>query len=122
MPIADHVARYALRLVRHTRIRESVEDKPEIVRNYLAWGAGPRASQFLVLAAKAKALIQGMSHVTPEHIQSVALPVLRHRIITNFNAEADGVSTDDIINNLIEITPIDDADPATRKQIDSVTR
>ena len=122
VPIADHVARYALRLVRHTRIRESVEDKPEIVRNYLAWGAGPRASQFLVLAAKAKALIHGLTHVTPAHIQSVALPVLRHRIITNFNAEADGVTTDDIINNLIDITPIDDADPATRKQIDSVTR
>lgn len=121
VPIADHVARYALRLVRQTRIREE-EEKPEIVRDYLAWGAGPRASQFLVLAAKAKALINGFTHVTPDHIQAVALPVLRHRIITNFNAEADSVTTDDIIDKLIEITPIDSADPATRKQIDSVTR
>ena len=122
VPVADHVARYALRLVRQTRIRESVEDKPDIVRNYLSWGAGPRASQFLVLAAKAKALINGMSHVTPEHIKSIALPALRHRIITNFNAEADGVTTDDIINKLLEITPVDDADPTTREQINSVTR
>ena len=122
VPIADHVARYALRLVRQTRIREEAEEKPEIIRDYLAWGAGPRASQFLVLAAKAKALIAGLTHVTPAHIQSVALPVLRHRLITNFNAEADSVTTDDIINNLLEITPIDAADPATQKQIDSVTR
>ena len=122
VPIADHVARYALRLVRQTRVRESLEDKPEVVRNYLSWGAGPRASQFLVLAAKAKALINGFTHVTPEHIQSVALPVLRHRIITNFNAEADSITTDDIIKKLIEITPIDTADAETRKQIDSVTR
>ena len=122
VPVADHVARYALRLVRQTRIRESVEDKPDIVRNYLSWGAGPRASQFLVLAAKAKALINGMSHVTPEHIKSIALPALRHRIITNFNAEADGVTTDDIINKLLEITPVDDADPTTRQQTNSVTR
>ena len=121
VPIADHVARYALRLVRQTRIREEAEDKPEIVRDYLAWGAGPRASQFLVLAAKAKALISGFTHVTPAHIQSVTLPVLRHRIITNFNAEADNVSTDDIIKKLIDITPIDAADPATEQQIDSVT-
>ncbi len=122
VPIADHVARYALRLVRQTRVRESLEDKPEVVRNYLAWGAGPRASQFLVLAAKARALVNGFTHVTPEHIKSIALPVLRHRIITNFNAEADSVTTDDIIKKLIEITPIDTADAATRKQIDSVTR
>ena len=75
-----------------------------------------------MLAAKAKALVNGFTHVTPEHIQSVALPVLRHRIITNFNAEADSITTDDIIKKLIEITPIDSADAETRKQIDSVTR
>jgi MoxR-like ATPase len=121
VPIADHVARYALRLVRQTRVREVSDDKPEIVRDYIAWGAGPRASQFLVLTAKAKALLEGMTHVTPEHIKSVALPVLRHRIITNFNAEADGVTTDDIILRLMEITSVDDSDPTTRKQIDSVT-
>ena len=122
VPIADHVARYTLRLVRQTRIREGAADKPQIVRDYLAWGAGPRASQFLVLAAKAKALIEGKTHVTPEHIRSVALPVLRHRLITNFNAEADGVSTDDIVLQLLNNTPVDDADPVTNKQIDAITK
>jgi len=122
VPIADHVARYTLRLVRQTRIRETETDKPQIVKDYLAWGAGPRASQFLVLAAKAKALLEGRTHVTPEHIKSVALPVLRHRLITNFNAEADGVTTDDIVTQLIKDTPVDDASPATKKQIDSVTK
>jgi len=122
VPVASHVARYALRLVRSTRVRESLEDKPEIVRDYLSWGAGPRASQFLVLAAKAKALISGSSHVTPEHIRSVALPVLRHRLITNFNAEADGITTDDVVRRLIETTPVDEADADTRSTLDSVSR
>ena len=121
VPIADHVARYALRLVRATRVREGVEDKPEVVRDYLAWGAGPRASQFLVLAAKARALITGSTHVTPDILRSVALPVLRHRIIANFNAEADGVTTDDVVQSLLETTPVDDADPTTRSTLDSVT-
>ena len=121
IPIADHVARYALRLVRATRVREGVEDKPVVVRDYLAWGAGPRASQFLVLAAKARALITGSTHVTPDIIRSVALPVLRHRIIANFNAEADGVTTDDVVNSLLDTTPVDDADPNTRSTLDSVT-
>ncbi|MAC74679.1 MAG: hypothetical protein CMJ22_03705 [Phycisphaerae bacterium] len=122
VPVASHVARYALRLVRSTRVRESLEDKPEIVRDYLSWGAGPRASQFLVLAAKAKALISGSSHVTPEHIKAVALPVLRHRLITNFNAEADGITTDDVVRSLLETTPVDEADADTRATLDSVSR
>jgi MoxR-like ATPase len=122
VPVAPHVARYALRIVRSTRVRESLDDKPDIVRDYLSWGAGPRASQFLVLAAKAKALISGTSHVTPEHIRSVALPILRHRLITNFNAEADNISTDDIVNKLLEVTPVDESDTETRTTLDSVTR
>ncbi len=122
VPVADHVARYALRLVRATRVRESREDKAEIVRDYLAWGAGPRASQFLVLAAKAMALTTGSTHVTPELVRAVALPVLRHRIIANFNAEADGVSTDDVIRGLLDTIPVDESDPSTRSTLDSVTR
>ncbi|MDB4775956.1 AAA family ATPase, partial [bacterium] len=90
--------------------------------DYLSWGAGPRASQFLVLAAKAKALISGTSHVTPEHIRSVALPILRHRLITNFNAEADNITTDDIVTRLLETTPVDESDTETRSTLDSVTR
>jgi MoxR-like ATPase len=122
VPVADHVARYALRLVRATRVRESRDDKPEIVRDYLAWGAGPRASQFLVLAAKAMALVTGSTHVTPELIRAVALPVMRHRIIANFNAEADGVTTDDVVRGLLDTIPVDQSDPATRSTLDSVTR
>jgi MoxR-like ATPase len=121
VPIADHVVRYALRLVRSTRIREETK-KPPIVEQYLAWGAGPRASQFLVLAAKAKAVLAGATHVMPEHIQSVALPVLRHRMITNFNAEADGVTTDDIVKSLLKDTPVEGTDPKTQRQMDAVMR
>ncbi len=121
VPVADHVVRYALRLTRATRIREESE-KPEVVRNYVAWGAGPRASQYLILAAKAKAILGGSSHVMPEHVRAVALPVLRHRIITNFNAEADGVTTDDIIRALLDSIPVDSADPSSVKQMDAVMR
>ncbi len=121
VPVADHIVRYALRLARQTRIREATT-KPEVVQNYVAWGAGPRASQYLVLAAKAKAILSGATHVMPEHIKAVALPVMRHRIITNFNAEADGVTTDDIIRTLISDTPVDDADADTTRRMDAVMR
>jgi len=102
VPIADHLARYALQLVRQTRIGKG--DVPELVRQYVSWGAGPRASQYLVLAAKARAALDGRYCVGSEDIQEVALPVMRHRIIANFNAEADGVSTDAIVEHLLEKT------------------
>ena len=86
------------------------------------WGAGPRASQYLVLAAKAKAILTGGTHVMPEHIKAMALPVLRHRIITNFNAEADGVTTDDIVNTLIKETRLDASDEATQRKLDAVMK
>ncbi|GAB4554165.1 MAG: MoxR family ATPase [Phycisphaerales bacterium] len=123
-PAPDHVVRYALRLVRATRIREHSEDnpKPEIVREYLAWGAGPRASQYLTLAAKARAVLRGSFHATPEDVRAVAKPVLRHRIIANFNAEADGVTTDDVISRLLEETPVDGSTDTERRQMASVTR
>jgi MoxR-like ATPase len=119
VPVADHVVRYALRIARSTRIREESE-KPEIVQNYVAWGAGPRASQYLVLAAKAKAILSGATHVMPEHIKAVALPVMRHRIIVNFNAEADGITTDDIVRALVDETPVDGSDPGVQRQMDAV--
>lgn len=121
VPVADHVVRYALRLVRATRVRDNPDPLP-IVRNYLGWGAGPRASQYLVLAAKARAILSGASHVMPEHIRSVALPVLRHRIITNFNAEADGVTTDDVVKTLLKEIPVEGTDARTAKQMDAVMR
>jgi len=121
VPIADHVVRYVLRLVRSTRIREATK-KPAVVENYVSWGAGPRASQYIVLAAKANAILSGATHVMPEHIREVAMPVLRHRLITNFNAEADGVTTDDIVSDLLERITIDGSDDATSRQMDAVVR
>ena len=105
VPIADHLARYALQLVRQTRINKG--EVPELVSKYVSWGAGPRASQYLVLAAKARAALHGRFCVGSEDIQAVALPVLRHRIIANFNAEADGISTDAIVEHLLERTKIE---------------
>ncbi len=119
VPIADHVAAYAVRLARSTRIREN-QNPPEIVKNYVGWGAGPRASQFLVLAAKACAILNGDHHVTPAHVESIALPVLRHRILLNFNAEADGVSTDDVIRTLLEKVTVEPVDDQTARHLDEV--
>ncbi len=121
VPVADHVIRYALRLVRATRVKEPTP-KPKMVTDYLSWGAGPRASQYLILAAKARAVLSGSFHVTPEHIRSVAPPVLRHRIITNFNAEADNVTTDDVIDSLLREIPIEGTDAAEKKLADAVMR
>ena len=106
VPVANHLARYALRLVRQTRV--GGEQMPELVTKYVSWGAGPRASQYLVLAAKARAALHGRYCVGSEDIQAVAAPVLRHRIIANFNAEADGVTTDAIIEHLLERTNLHD--------------
>jgi MoxR-like ATPase len=106
VPVADHVARYALQFTRLTR-RDHGET-PDFVRNYVSWGAGPRASQYLVLGAKARAVLHGRNYVSTEDIRAVAHPVLRHRVITNFNAEAEGIKPDDIIDRLIETIPADD--------------
>ncbi|MGE5608486.1 MAG: AAA family ATPase [Bacillota bacterium] len=103
VPVADHVIRYALQFSRLTRKHEG--NCPDFVNEYVAWGAGPRASQYLILAGKARALLKGRYHVSTEDIRQVALPVLRHRIVTNFNAEAEGVKSDAIVKKLIEFIP-----------------
>ncbi|MEQ8846501.1 MoxR family ATPase [Botrimarina sp.] len=107
VPVADHLAQYAIRLVRQTRVRS--EQTSEIVDRYLSWGAGPRASQFLVLAAKARAALNGRHCVEMEDLRAAAKPVLRHRIVTNFNAEADGVTPDDVVQRLLDNTPAEAA-------------
>ncbi|MCE9545817.1 MAG: MoxR family ATPase [Planctomycetia bacterium] len=112
VPIADHVARYALQLTRLTR-RDKGE-VPSFIREYVSWGAGPRASQYLVLGAKARAILHGRYFVSPEDIRAVALPVLRHRILTNFNAEAEGIKPDQIIRQLIEVIPATEYETADR--------
>jgi len=110
VPVADEVIRYVLRLTRATRINK--EEAPEYIKDWLAWGAGPRASQYLILGAKARAVLYGRNHVAAEDVQAVAYPVLRHRILTNFSAEAEGVSPETIIARLIEDTPVHDTGAA----------
>jgi MoxR-like ATPase len=83
------------------------DDVPDFVRDYVTWGAGPRASQYLILAAKARAVLHGRYYVSCEDVRSVAPAVLRHRIITNFNAEAEGIKPDDIVRKLIDVVPRD---------------
>jgi MoxR-like ATPase len=103
VPISDHLIRYTLALVRQTRVREPAA--ADFAREQLAWGAGPRATQFLILGAKARALVHGRAHATLEDIQTLAKPVLRHRLVVNFAAESDGITTDDIVKHLIDVTP-----------------
>lgn len=104
VPIADHVAKYALQLARLTRRNEP--EAPDFIKANVLWGAGPRASQYLVLGAKAHAVLMGRMFVTHEDIQAIAPPVLRHRIKTNFNADAEGITADDLIRQLIEHVPV----------------
>lgn len=103
---ADHVIRYALSLVRQTRRDEP--GAPDFVADQISWGAGPRAVQFLLLGGKARALLQGRTHVAVEDIQALAAPTLRHRLVVNFAAESDGVTPDDIVSRLLETTPTTD--------------
>ena len=103
VPAADHVIRYAMAFARRTRPEK--EDAPDFVKQYLSWGAGPRASQFLILAAKARAVLRGQDYASTDDVRAVAAPVLRHRIITNFNAEAESITPDEIVRRLIESIP-----------------
>jgi MoxR-like ATPase len=108
VPVAPYVIRYAMKFTRLTRKGpRSPAAVPDFVRDYVTWGAGPRATQFLILAAKARAVLHGRYYVSCEDVRSVAAPVLRHRIITNFNAEAEGIKPDDIVRRLIDVIPRD---------------
>jgi MoxR-like ATPase len=99
VPVTDHVIEYAVKLVHKTRPSAGLAVKD--TNDYLEWGAGPRASQALILAAKCNALLSGKYSPDIEDVKAVALPVLRHRIIRNFKAEAEGISVDDIIARLV---------------------
>jgi MoxR-like ATPase len=103
VPVTDHVVRYALSLVRQTRMNQP--GVPDFVRDQVSWGAGPRAVQFLILGGKARALLHGRTHVSTDDIQALAKPVLRHRMVVNFAAEAEGVTSDDVIERLVATTP-----------------
>jgi MoxR-like ATPase len=102
VPVADHVVRYAVRLARATRGREG---SPDFVKQWVSWGAGPRAPQYLVLGAKARAVLQGRFAPGIEDVRAVAAAVFRHRIVTNFTAEADGVKPERIIDELLKTVP-----------------
>ena len=104
IPVPEHVYRYAVTLVRLTRKAE--RDCPDYVREWVAWGAGPRASQYLILGAKARSILRGRGYASVEDVKSVAYPVLRHRILLNFNAEAEGVTSDDVVARLLAQVPV----------------
>ena len=103
VPVADHVLDYAVRLARASRPEEP--DAPEFVRRWVAWGAGPRASQTLILTAKARALLYGRPVPSIEDVREMALPALRHRVITSFAAEADDITSDQVVESLLEAIP-----------------
>ena len=103
VPVTDHVVDYALALVRQTRVGE--DGVPEFVEEWLRWGAGPRAVQFLLVGGKARALLHGRTYVSTDDVAALAPPVLRHRIVTNFAAESEGVSPDRVIERLLAETP-----------------
>jgi MoxR-like ATPase len=100
VPVADHVVRYAVDLVRRTRPTE--RGAPDFVREFVSWGAGPRASQYLILGGKARAILDGRYAVGIEDVRALARPVLEHRLVVNFHAEAEGIRTVQIIERLLE--------------------
>ena len=106
IPVADHIFHYAAMLARSTRPEEA--EAPEFIRDWLAWGAGPRASLFMIMAGKARAALRGRCYVSTEDIQATAKPILRHRIIPNFAAQSEGVTADDIVEKLLATIPADE--------------
>ena len=103
VPVSEHVVDYAVNLARATR--PNMPDAPQFINEWLTWGAGPRAAQYLVLGAKARALFGGRLNVTCDDIRKIARPVLRHRLFTNFNADAEGITTEKIIDRLLATVP-----------------
>ncbi len=102
MPVSEHVVTYATRLARASRPAESGDGALKFIKDWVSWGAGPRACQYLILGAKARAILDGRLNVSCEDVRAVAPAVLRHRIFTNFNADAEGVSVEDIVRRLLE--------------------
>jgi len=101
VPVAESVNRYAINLVRSTRPREA--DAPDVVKRYVNFGASVRATMFLILAAKASALLGGRYHVTQDDVRSMALPVLRHRVLCNYYAESDNLTVDDVLSRMLDV-------------------
>lgn len=102
VPASDHMLKYCMALTRSTRVSPT---SPDFIKDWVQWGSGPRASMYLILAAKAHAVLSGRYYVTVDDVRAVAHPVLRHRIIVNFSAEAEGINSDRVIDKLIEVIP-----------------
>ena len=103
MPVADHVFEYARKLVRVTRVK--TDDALDVCNEMLTWGAGPRGGLNLIMAAKAKAMLNGQVYVSCDDVADVAHPVLRHRIVPTFNAEAEGITVNHIIDKVLQAVP-----------------
>ena len=104
IPVSDHVIEYAVDLVRSTRPRD--DRAPDFIREYVGWGAGPRASQYLILAGKARALLDGRLTVSREDVRALAKPVLKHRVLTNFHADAERIQSADLIARVLDERPL----------------
>src|SRR5438477_176593 len=103
VPVADHVFHYAKQITRMSR--PGTPEAPDFVNKWLTWGAGPRASMNLILAAKAHAVLNGKQHVSADDVAAVAAPILRHRLIPNFTAQSEGVSPDDVVQKILQAVP-----------------
>jgi MoxR-like ATPase len=99
VPVAEEIVRYAVQVAASSRPRQT--GTPEFVNEWVSWGAGTRAAQFLILGAKGRALLQGRAHVTVEDVQALAYPTLRHRILLNYRAEAEGIRVEEVIRRLL---------------------
>lgn len=104
VPVSDSIIKYVLSITRRSRVH--TKEAPDFIKNWVSWGAGPRASQYIIIAAKARAILKGRYYVTTDDVKAVAYPVLRHRIIPNYAAEAENIKPDMIISRLIETTPV----------------
>jgi MoxR-like ATPase len=100
IPVSDHVVEYAVNLVRASRPKEP--EAPSFINDWVSWGAGPRAAQYLILGSKARSILRGKFNVSCEDVRAVAAPVMRHRMFTNFNADAEGVDTDHVVRELLK--------------------
>jgi MoxR-like ATPase len=105
VPVSDHCLDFAMALVRATRVGEAEAEGPQYISKWIAWGAGPRAGQALIIASKARAALEGRTSVTIEDIRAMARPVLRHRLVTTYAAQAEGQTPDTIINRLLDDIP-----------------
>ena len=103
VPVAEELVRYAVRLAAASRPRQA--GTPDFINEWANWGAGTRAGQFLVLGAKARALLKGRAHVNLDDIQTLAYPTLRHRLLLNYRAEAEGITVESVIKRLLESVP-----------------